>query len=126
MVIDKNGYIELIQYLTHHLEIFELSENIPASGGTIMEIFEEQLAAQIILVCGQHGSLSFSDRNRVIREVDAIVYDLEEILAKVADHRASDEQIRFITEFSALIKNLFDNEIISLTKEKVLVTDGYN
>lgn len=114
MVTDKDGYIHLIQYLTEHLGLFESSDNSLIAGDTVMELFEEQLAAQIIMVCGQNPALTFAQRNTVIREVDAIVYDLEEILAKVADHYATSEQTLFITEFSGLIKNLFDQEIAKL------------
>lgn len=111
MVTDKHGYVHLIQYLTEHLGLFETPDSQNVSDNTVMELFENQLSAQIILVCGQHPSLSFAERNTIIREVDAIVYDLEEILATVANHRATFEQARFITEFSILIKNLFDQEI---------------
>jgi hypothetical protein len=115
MVTDKDGYMHLIQYLTEHLGLFETPASDPLSGETVMELFEEQLAAQIIMVCGQNPSLSFAERNNVIREVDAIVYDLEEILAKVAAQTATPEQTLFITEFSGLIKNLFDQEISKLS-----------
>jgi len=111
MVTDKDGYMHLIQYLTEHLGLFETPDTQNMSDDTVMELFEEQLSAQIIMVCGQNPSLSFADRNTIIREVDAIVYDLEEILASVANHRATPEQTLFITEFSGLIKNLFDQEI---------------
>ncbi|MGS0680105.1 DUF3802 family protein [Shewanella sp. 125m-7] len=111
MVTDKDGYIHLIQYLTEHLGIFENSQQKSVTEDTVMELFEEQLAAQIIMVCGQNPSLTFSQRNLVIREVDSIVYDLEEILARVSGHKATAEQSLFITEFSCLIKNLFDQEI---------------
>jgi len=47
----------------------------------------------------------------VIREVDAIVYDLEEILSGVVNNTVSNEQKAFIKEFALLIKNLFDTEI---------------
>lgn len=114
MVTDKDGYIHLVQYLTEHLGIFENSQQQAVSEDTVMELFEEQLAAQIIMVCGQNPSLSFAQRNLVIREVDSIVYDLEEILARIADHKATAEQTLFITEFSCLIKNLFDQEIAKL------------
>ncbi|GIU42964.1 DUF3802 family protein [Shewanella algidipiscicola] len=114
MVTDKDGYIHLIQYLTEHLGLFESSDSTIIGGDTVMELFEEQLAAQIIMVCGQNPALTFAQRNTVIREVDAIVYDLEEILAKVAHHNATSEQTLFITEFSGLIKNLFDQEIAKL------------
>lgn len=114
MVTDKEGYMHLIQYLTEHLGLFETPEGEPLGDSSVMELFEEQLSAQIIMVCGQNPQLSFSERNTVIREIDAIVYDLEEILAKVADQRATAKQTLFITEFSGLIKNLFDQEIAKL------------
>jgi hypothetical protein len=97
MVTDKDGYMHLIQYLTEHLGLFETPEAEDIMSDTVLELFEEQLAAQIIMVC--------------VREVDAIVYDLEEILAKVANQRATASQSIFVSEFSGLIKNLFDQEI---------------
>ena len=114
MVTDKDGYMHLIQYLTEHLGLFESPASVEMSSETVMELFEEQLSAQIIMVCGQNPSLTFAQRNMVIREIDAIVYDLEEILAKVATQAATPEQTLFITEFSGLIKNLFDQEIVKL------------
>ncbi|MPY24280.1 DUF3802 family protein [Shewanella psychropiezotolerans] len=116
MVTDKDGYMHLIQYLTEHLGLFEGQEVVSVVGDTVMELFEEQLSAQIIMVCGQNPSLSFAQRNTVIREIDAIVYDLEEILANVAKRNATPEQTLFITEFSGLIKNLFDQEISKLVE----------
>lgn len=111
MVTDKDGYMHLIQYLTEHLGLFETPDTQVLQDDTVMELFEEQLAAQIIMVCGQNPSLTFAERNMIIREVDAIVYDLEEILATVANHKATPSQTLFITDFSGLIKNLFDQEI---------------
>lgn len=111
MVTDKDGYMHLIQYLTEHLGLFETPDTQVLQDDTVMELFEEQLAAQIIMVCGQNPSLTFAERNMIIREVDAIVYDLEEILATVANHKATPAQTLFITDFSGLIKNLFDQEI---------------
>ena len=65
-------------------------------------------------VCSQNESLTFNLRNTIIREVDAIVYDLEEILSGVMDHQVTPAQVTFIKEFSGLIKNLFDSEIHQL------------
>lgn len=112
MVTDKDGYTHLIQYLTENLGIFEAPEGKGLSDETVMELFEEQLSAQIIMVCGQNPELSFAQRNMIIREVDAIVYDLEEILAHVGKKKATPEQTHFIADFSGLIKNLFDQEIV--------------
>jgi hypothetical protein len=116
MVTDKDGYLHLIQYLTEHLGLFESPDPQDAMSDTVLELFEEQLAAQIIMVCGQNPELSFEQRNMVIREVDAIISDLEEILANVANHRATASQSIFVSEFSGLIKNLFDQEIDHLLR----------
>lgn len=63
MVTDKDGYMHLIQYLTEHLGLFETPDIQNVSDDTVMELFEEQLSAQIIMVCGQNPSLSFAERN---------------------------------------------------------------
>ncbi|AXQ15716.1 MULTISPECIES: DUF3802 family protein [Shewanella] len=117
MVTDKDGYMHLIQFLTEHLGLFETPEGESLGDSSVMEQFEEQLSAQIIMVCGQNPQLSFAQRNTVIREIDAIVYDLEEILAKVANHKATAKQTLFISEFAGLIKNLFDQEIAKLLSQ---------
>ncbi|QUN07330.1 DUF3802 family protein [Shewanella yunxiaonensis] len=115
MVTDKEGYAQLIQYLTEHLGLFE-NAGSGVDGSTVMELFEDLLAAQIIVVCGQNPELSFSQRNTIIREVDAIMYDLEEILAGCGRQQVNREQSYFITEFTGLVKNLFDHEIAQLVR----------
>lgn len=114
MVTDKEGYMHLIQFLTEHLSLFEGKSSDSLTSDTVLESFEDQLAAQVIMVCGQNPSLNFAQRNKVIREVDAIVYDLEEVLGSVACQKVTSDQISFVTEFSGLIKNLFDHEIAIL------------
>ena len=113
MVTDKPGYEHLIQFLTEHLSLFEQSGS-GETDKTIGVILEESIAEQIISLCTQHTELEMNHRSMIIREVDAIVYDLEEILASVANHKATPAQTLFITEFSSLIKNLFDQEIAKL------------
>ncbi|MCL1143043.1 DUF3802 family protein [Shewanella gaetbuli] len=116
MVTDKDGYMHLIQYLTEHLGLFETPDTSASDAETVLALFEEQLSAQIMMVCSQNPQLSFAQRNMIIREIDAIVYDLEEILASVGNQKATPEQDVFITEFSGLIKNLFDQEIDSMLR----------
>jgi len=111
MVTDTEGYIHIIEYLTEHLSLFEHSAAKNAPADSVMATIEEELSNQIITVCSQNEALTFNLRNTIIREVDAIVYDLEEILSGVVDHQVTPEQITFIKEFSGLIKNLFDTEI---------------
>ncbi|WP_448213226.1 DUF3802 family protein [Colwellia sp. MEBiC06753] len=114
MVTDTEGYVHIIEYLTEHLNLFENAEQAASSSESVMEVIEQELSEQIILVCSQNEDLTFNQRNMIIREVDAIVYDLEEILSAVVNNPVSDRQRTFIKEFASLIKNLFDTEIHSL------------
>ncbi|TWX52983.1 DUF3802 family protein [Colwellia hornerae] len=111
MVTDTEGYIHIIEYLTEHFSLFENSPSVRADSDTVMNVIEQELSEQIISICSQNEALSFNQRNTVIREVDAIVYDLEEILSGVINNKVTDEQKIFIKEFALLIKNLFDSEI---------------
>lgn len=111
MVTNTEGYIHIIEYLTEHLSLFENSIAKTGSTDTVMSVIEIELSEQVISVCGQNKALSFNQRNDIIREVDAIVYDLEEILSGVVNNPVNEEQRTFIKEFATLIKNLFDNEI---------------
>ncbi len=112
MVTDTEGYIHIIEYLTEHLNLFENSAST-SKKSTVLEVIEEEMSEQIITLCNQNESLTFNQRNTIIREIDAIVYDLQEILSGVVNNAVNDEQIAFIKEFSILIKNLFDTEIHS-------------
>jgi hypothetical protein len=114
MVTDAEGYIHIIEYLTENLSFFENSVNTDNNANSIMAIIEEELSEQIINVCSQNVQLNFNQRNTIIREVDAIVYDLEEIFSGVINNPATDQQAVFIKEFAGLIKNLFDSEINQL------------
>ncbi|WDE05743.1 DUF3802 family protein [Thalassomonas viridans] len=121
MVTNTQGYMHVIEYLTEHLSIFETPEEelaanptpAKASHSSIMSMIEEELSEQIIMVCSQNTELSFNQRNMIIREVDEIVYDLEEILSGIINNQVTEEQLNFIVEFAGLIKNLFDTEIHS-------------
>jgi len=78
MVTDSAGYMHIIEYLTEHLSLFEgliTNEN----SVTVIEVIEQQLSEQIISVCSQNENLTFNQRNEIVREVDAILYDLEDI-----------------------------------------------
>jgi len=111
MVTDTDGYIHIIEYLTEHLSLFEQPVSTEFGADTVMAVIEQELSDQIIIVCSQNEALSFNQRNTVIREVDAIVYDLEEILSGVVNNPINIEQLAFIKELALLIKSLFDTEI---------------
>lgn len=111
MVTDNEGYIHIIEYLTEHLNLFENAQSSIHSTDTVIAVIEGELGKQIISVCNQNQTLTFNQRNALIREVDAIVYDLEEILSGVVNNPVTEEQRIFIKEFATLIKNLFDSEL---------------
>ena len=111
MVTNTDGYVSIIEYLTEHLNLFESSTSPTVGTSTVMEVIEEELSEQIIGICTQNENLTFNQRNTIIREVDAIVYDLEEILSGVINNVITLEQMTFIKEWAMLIKNLFDTEI---------------
>jgi hypothetical protein len=111
MVTNTDSYIQLIEYLTENLTLFETVTIISHSSLTVMEVIEQELSAQIIAVCSQNPQLTFNQRNLIIREADAIVSDLDEIFSTVSLQPATEEQILFIKEFATLIKNIFDNAI---------------
>ncbi|QBL10157.1 MULTISPECIES: DUF3802 family protein [Rheinheimera] len=113
MVTDKPGYEHLIQFLTEHLSLFEATGNGEGKK-TIGELLEESIAEQIIALCTQHTELEINHRSMIIREVDGIMYDFQEVLASVLEKNATNQQAELINEVSLLIKNLFDNAIADL------------
>jgi hypothetical protein len=114
MVTDKPGYEHLIQFLTEHLGLFEQQGTPTAHQKTLGVIIEEQIAEQIIQLCLQHTELETNHRSQIVREVDGIMYDFQEVLSSVIEKPATEEQIELINEVSLLIKNLFDTAIAHL------------
>jgi hypothetical protein len=76
-----------------------------------MELIEDVIAEHVIKICEQNTSLSTEQRSLIVREVDGIVYDLQEVLSSVTEQRVTKEQREFIEEFAGLVKNLFDAAI---------------
>jgi hypothetical protein len=114
MVTDKPGYEHLIQFLTEHLMLFEQAGTATSHQKTLGVIIEEQVAEQIISLCTQHTELETIHRSQIIREVDGIMYDFQEVLASVLNQPATLEQVELINEVALLIKNLFDTAIANL------------
>ncbi|MCH8537747.1 MAG: DUF3802 family protein [Alkalimonas sp.] len=114
MVIDKTGYEHLIQFLTENLSLFEKGGDPAADHKSVGEFLEERIAEQIIQLCTQHTELEMNHRSIIIREVDGIMYDFQEILAGVLEQPVTLEQAELINETALLIKNLFDNAIADL------------
>jgi len=101
MVTDTEGYTHIIEYLAEHLSLFENSIAVNKNANSVMAIIEIELSEQIISVCSQNEMLTFNQRNTIIREIDAIVYDLAEVLSGVINNPATDQQSTFIKEFAS-------------------------
>lgn len=114
MVIDKTGYEHLIQFLAENLSMFEQGGDPAANHKTVGEFLEERIAEQIIQLCSQHTELEVNHRSIIVREVDGIMYDFQEVLAGVLEQPVTLEQAELINETALLIKNLFDNAIADL------------
>ncbi len=114
MVTDQPGYEHLIQFLTEHLALFTEDGTVLAEGKTIGVVLEERIAEQIITLCTQHTALEVNHRSMIIREVDGIMYDFQEVLSSVLEKKATVEQVELINEISLLIKNLFDSAVARL------------
>ena len=111
MVLNRQGYDDLIMYLTQNLALFEKPGEIKPGAPTVIELIEDVIAENVIRICQQHPDLSTEQRSQIVREVDGIVYDLQEVLSSVTSHTVTVEKHAFIDEFSGLVKNLFDNAI---------------
>ena len=118
MVINSDGYIHIIEYLTEHLSLFEKQPNaLPDTKTTVIMEIETQLTEQVISVFLQNELLISDQRNAIISEIDLIASDLTEIFSSVADNLITSEQQAFIQEFAILIKNLFDAEVYTLVEQ---------
>ena len=111
MIVENDGYMELIQYLTGQLPLFsDQSAQEKTADYTLRDLMEEKLSMSMMAVFEQN-ELSQEQRLDIVRETDAIVYDLEEVLSKVLDTHPTPEQEAFIDEFVGLVKNLFDEHL---------------
>ncbi len=108
MVIDKQGYDDLILYLTDNLSLFERQGEVTKDAPTVMALIEDSISDHVMRFFQQHPELNTDDRGLIVREVDGIVYDLQEVLSSVANRPVTVEQKEFIDDFTGLVKNLFD------------------
>lgn len=77
----------------------------------MLELIEDVIAENVMLLCEQHTELNTEQRSQIVREVDGIVYDLQEVLSSVTNQPVTVEQHAFIDEFAGLVKNLFDTAV---------------
>ena len=114
MVTDKPAYDELIEYLSSNKSVFLESTSATDGMPTVETLIEEEISEQIISLCSQHQELEANHRSVIVREVDGIVYDVQQVLSDFWEQNVTEDQAKFINEFAGLIKNVFDSQIADL------------
>lgn len=110
MVVESDGYLALIEHLSLNLDIF--TSDLGETGNeSIEDVVTDMVASNIMALFEQNPELHSSVRFRLLKEADAVVEDLSEVLAGVWSKKATNEQISFLDEYVALVKNLFDTAV---------------
>lgn len=110
MVVESDGYLALIEHLSLNLDIF--TSDLGETGNeSIEDVVTDMVASNIMALFEQNPELHSSVRFRLLKEADAVVEDLGEVLAGVWSKKATNEQISFLDEYVALVKNLFDTAV---------------
>lgn len=110
MVVETDGYLALIEHLSLNLDIFT-SEIGDTGSESIEDVVTDMVASNIMAIFEQNPELHSSVRFKLLKEADAVVEDLGEVLARVWTKKATNEQIAFLDEYIALVKNLFDTAV---------------
>lgn len=110
MVVDTDGYQALIEHLAVNLDVFLANPN-GNENETIEEVATDMVASNIMVLFEQNPELHSSVRFKLLKEVDLVIQDLEEVLAGCWHRGASNQQIAFLEEYISLVKNLFDNAV---------------
>ncbi|GGK25724.1 topoisomerase II [Aliivibrio fischeri] len=108
MIVNTDGYHALIEYLTEHLSIFANQQG-DTGEETVEDIVNDLVASNLMVVFQQNPELDPDVRFTLLREADAVVDDLGEVLAGEWVQKATNEQVMFLDDYIGLIKNLFDS-----------------
>lgn len=108
MVVDNDGYLSLIEYLTENLSLF-IDGTGDTGDETVEDVVTDMVASNIMTVFDQNPELSSAIRFQLLKEADAVVDDLGEVLASAWQAKATNEQVIFLEDYISLIKNLFDS-----------------
>jgi hypothetical protein len=110
VVVETDGYLALIEHLSLNLDIFTSGTGDTGSE-SIEDVVTDMVASNIMAIFEQNPELHSSVRFKLLKEADAVVEDLSEVLAGVWHRKATNEQIIFLDEYIALVKNLFDTAV---------------
>ncbi|MFV0448093.1 MAG: DUF3802 family protein [Vibrio sp.] len=109
MVVETDGYLALIEHLAFNMDVFTNGGDIGKES--VEDVVTDMVASNIMAVFEQNPELHSSVRFQLLKEVDSVVEDLGEVLAGVWAKPATNEQIIFLDEYIALVKNLFDTAV---------------
>ncbi|EJE8547947.1 DUF3802 family protein [Vibrio vulnificus] len=110
MVVETDGYLALIEHLALNLDVF--ASDVGDTGTeTIEDVVTDMIASNIMAIFEQNPELHSSVRFKLLKEADSVAEDLGEVLAGVWFKKATNEQINFLDEYIALVKNLFDTAV---------------
>ncbi|MEH0667042.1 DUF3802 family protein [Vibrio scophthalmi] len=110
MVVDTDGYLALIEHLALNIDIFTAADGDTGTE-SVEDVVTDMVASNIMAIFEQNPELHSSVRFKLLKEADSVVEDLGEVLAGVWTKPATNEQITFLDEFIALLKNLFDSAV---------------
>jgi|TARA_B100001063_G_scaffold198460_1_gene191022 hypothetical protein len=110
VVVETDGYLALIEHLSFNLDVFTNS-NGDTGNESVEDIITDMISTNIMAIFEQNPELHSSVRFQLLKEADAVVADLGEVLAGVWAKKATNEQIVFLDEYIALVKNLFDSAV---------------
>jgi hypothetical protein len=110
VVVETDGYLALIEHLSFNLDIFTNSTGDTGSE-SVEDIVTDMISSNIMSIFEQNPELHASVRFQLLKEADAVVADLGEVLAGVWTKKATNKQVVFLDEYIALVKNLFDTAI---------------
>ncbi|HDY8067031.1 topoisomerase II [Vibrio vulnificus] len=110
MVVETDGYLALIEHLALNLDVF--ASDVGDTGTeTLEDVVTDMIASNIMAIFEQNPELHSSVRFKLLKEADSVAEDLGEVLAGVWLKKATNEQINFLDEYIALVKNLFDTAV---------------
>nr|WP_202597783.1 MULTISPECIES: DUF3802 family protein [unclassified Vibrio] len=78
---------------------------------SVEDVITDMVASNIMAIFEQNPELHSSVRFQLLKEADLVVDDLGEVLAGVWSKPATNDQILFLDEYIALVKNLFDSAV---------------
>lgn len=114
MVTDKAAYVELMEYLRSSQDMFDHREGVSPDAPELEQLVEQEITNQVITLCNQHQDLETNHRSIIVREIDSIVADMEQILTSYWHQQVTPDQEEFIKEFTGLVKNVFDGAVADL------------